>query len=65
MTSSSSPVLERGLDTMLLVYSLLHGHLAAALCQQFLATYAGWFTFPLVLLPSRLSRPLQAWRMEL
>ena len=53
MISSSSPALERGLDTMLLVYSLLQGHPAAAPCQQFLATFSGWFTSPPVLFEAR------------
>src|SRR5262245_23037599 len=50
MTSSSSPVLERGLDTAILVYSLLQGHPAAQPCEQFLRAHSGWFTSPLVLL---------------
>jgi predicted nucleic acid-binding protein len=53
MTSSSSPPVERGLDTMLLVYSVLQGHPAAAVCQQFLRTHAGWFTSPLVLFEAK------------
>ena len=48
MTSSSSAAPERGLDTMLLVYSLLQGHPAAGPCEQFLRAYSGWFTSPLV-----------------
>jgi predicted nucleic acid-binding protein len=53
MTSSSSRAVERGLDTMLLVYSLLQGHPAAGACQQFLSSYAGWFTSPLVLFEAK------------
>ena len=34
MISSSSPLLERGLDTMVLVYSLLQGHPALSACEQ-------------------------------
>ena len=49
MTSSSSPPLERGLDTMILVYSLLQGHPAEQPCEQFLRTHSGWFTSPFVL----------------
>src|SRR5438067_1179613 len=49
MTSSSSPALERGLDTMLLVYSVLQGHPAAVPCEQFLRAHTGWFTSTLVL----------------
>ena len=52
MTSSSSS-LERGLDTMILVYSLLQGHPAAATCEQFLRSQSGWFTSPLVLAEAR------------
>src|SRR5947209_20601413 len=50
MTSSSSPALERGLDTMLIVYSLLQGHPASATCQQFVAGRTGWFTSSFTLL---------------
>jgi predicted nucleic acid-binding protein len=53
MTSSSSPPLERGLDTMILVFSLLNGHPAAQPCEQFIRSYAGWFTSPLVLVEAR------------
>jgi hypothetical protein len=34
MISSSSPAMERGLGTMVLVYSLIQGHAAAAACEQ-------------------------------
>lgn len=53
MISSSSPPVERGLDTMLLVYSLLQGHPAALPCEQFIAARSGWFTSPLVLFEAR------------
>src|SRR5260370_41259458 len=53
MTSSSSPVLERGLDTMLLTYSLLPGHPASLPCEQFLRAHSGWFTSPLVLVEAK------------
>lgn len=49
MTSSSSPPLERGLDTMVIVYSLLQGHPAAPACEQLLRAHSGWFTSPFVL----------------
>ena len=52
MTSSSSQPVERGLDTMLLVYCVLQGHPGAAVSQQFLA-HAGWFTSPLVLFEAK------------
>jgi predicted nucleic acid-binding protein len=53
MTSSSSPTLERGLDTMILVYYLLQGHPAALPCEQFLRSHSGWFTSPLVLIEAK------------
>ena len=53
MTSSSSPALERGLDTMLLVYCTLQGHPAAPACEQFLRAHTGWFTSPLVLFEAK------------
>ena len=54
MTSSSSPALERGLDTMVVVYSLLHqSHPAALPCGHFLSTHSGWFTSPLVLFEAK------------
>src|SRR5436309_2297644 len=49
MTSSSSPPLERGLDTMLLVYGMLQGHPAGPVREQFLRAHSGWFTSPVVL----------------
>src|SRR6267378_7210334 len=53
MISSSSPPLERGLDTMVLVYSLLQGHPAALPSEQFLRAHSGWFTTPAVLFEAR------------
>lgn len=53
MTSSSSRALERGLDTMLLVYCTLQGHPAAPTCEQFLRAHTGWFTSPLVLFEAK------------
>ncbi len=44
MTSSSSHSPERGLDAMLIVYSLLQGHPASSTCEQFIRNHAGWFT---------------------
>ena len=49
MTSSTSPPLQGGLDTMLLVYILLPGHPACLPCEQFIRSHTGWFTSPLVL----------------
>jgi predicted nucleic acid-binding protein len=53
MTSSSSVPLERGLDTVVLVYSLLQGHPAALPAEQFLRARSGWFTSPLVLFEAK------------
>jgi len=53
MTSSSSPPLERGLDTMLLVYYFLQGHPACLPCERFLRGRSGWFTSPLVLIETK------------
>ncbi len=53
MTSSSSSPLEYGLDTMILVYSLLQGHPAMPACEQLLRAHTGWFTSPLVLFEAR------------
>jgi predicted nucleic acid-binding protein len=53
MTSSSSLPLERGLDTMILVYSLLQGHPAETACEQLLRAHAGWFTSPWVLFEAK------------
>jgi predicted nucleic acid-binding protein len=53
MISSPSPALERGLDTMIVVYSLLHGHPASTPCEHFLRSHSGWFTSPLVLIEAR------------
>jgi hypothetical protein len=69
MTSSSSPPLQYGLDTMILVYSLLQGHPAATACEQLLRAHAGWFTSPWVLFEAhvppkglpRVLRRVQLW----
>ncbi len=53
MISSSEPNLERGLDAVLLVYSLLERHPAAAVCEQFIRTRTGWFTTALTLLETK------------
>jgi predicted nucleic acid-binding protein len=53
MISSSNPPLERGLDTMLIVYSLLQGHPAATACEQFIRSQTGWFTTPLAIFEAK------------
>ena len=52
-TSSSSPAVERGLDSMLLVYSLLEGHPGSSACAQFIANRTGWFTSVLTILEAK------------
>jgi predicted nucleic acid-binding protein len=53
MISSSSRPLDRGLDTMILVYGLLQGHPATTACEQLLRNHGGWFTSPLVLFEAK------------
>jgi predicted nucleic acid-binding protein len=53
MISSSSRPLDRGLDTMVLVYSLLQGHPATTACEQMLRSHTSWFTSTLVLLEAK------------
>src|SRR5438045_64765 len=53
MTSSSNPPLERGLDTMLIVYSLLQGHPASIPCEQFIRGSTGWFTSAVALFEAK------------
>lgn len=53
MTSSSNQPLERGLDAVIMVYSLLDGHPASAACEQFIRTHSGWFTTTLTLLETK------------
>lgn len=49
MTSSSNLKIERGLDTIIIVYSLLDNHPASTPCEQFIRTRTGWFTTTLIL----------------
>jgi predicted nucleic acid-binding protein len=53
MISSSNPPLERGLDTMVLVYSLLQGHPALVACEQLVRSHSGWFTSSWVLFEAK------------
>ena len=53
MTSSSNQPLERGLDAVIMVYSLLDGHPASATCERFIRTHSGWFTTALTLLETK------------
>ncbi len=52
MIASTDPI-ERGLDTMLIVYSLLADHPASAVCEQFLRQRTGWFITPFILLETK------------
>jgi len=42
--------LERALDAMVLVYALLEGHPASAVCERVIRERSGWFTTALTLL---------------
>jgi predicted nucleic acid-binding protein len=53
MTSSSDLRTERGLDAMLIVYSLLNDHPASLACERFIRNMPGWFTTVLTLLEAR------------
>lgn len=50
MTSSSDPTVERGLDAMVIVYSLLDAHPASVICEQFIRSRTGWFTTAVTLM---------------
>ena len=43
------PKIERGLDAMIIVYSLLDNHPASNVCERFIRTRPGWFTTTLTL----------------
>jgi len=47
-TSSSSP--QRGLDAGPIIYSLLSGHPASAICEIYIRGHSGWFTTAVTLL---------------
>jgi predicted nucleic acid-binding protein len=53
MISSSSPVPARGVDTMVLVYSLLQGHPALPACEQLLRAHSNWFTSSWILFEAK------------
>lgn len=46
MTSYENLGLERGLDTMFMVYSLLDGHPASTACEQVITSRHGWISTP-------------------
>ena len=53
MTLSSDQFAQRGLDVMLIVYSLLDDHPASAVCEAFIRERANWFTTTLTLKKDR------------
>ena len=53
MTLSSDQVASRGLDAMLIVYSLLDDHPASAACESFIRDHTNWFTTALTLLEAK------------
>lgn len=42
--------LERGLDTMFMMYSLLDRHPASTACEQFITSHQGWVSTPLLVI---------------
>ena len=53
MTLSSDQFASRGLDAMLVVYSLLDDHPASAACESFIRDHTNWFTTTLTLLEAK------------
>ena len=53
MTLSSDQSAPRGLDAMLIVYSLLGNHPASDVCEAFIRECASWFTTTLTLLEAK------------
>ncbi len=53
MTLFSDQTTPRGLDAMLIVYSLLDGHPASAACESFIRDHSSWFTTTLTLLEAK------------
>ncbi len=53
MTLSSDQFASRGLDAMLIVYSLLDDHPASAACESFIRDHTNWFTTTLTLLEAK------------
>ncbi len=44
LQATSSSLLQRGLDAVSIVYSLLSGHPASAVCESYLRNHSGWLT---------------------
>ena len=53
MTLSSDQSAPRGLDAMLIVYSLLDNNPASTVCESFIRERASWFTTTLTLLEAK------------
>ncbi len=53
MTLSSDQIALRGLDAMLIVYSLLADHPASAVCESFIREHTHWLTTTLTLLEAK------------
>ena len=53
MTLSFDQSAPRGLDAMLIVYSLLDDHPASAACESFIRDHTNWFTTALTLFEAR------------
>ncbi len=53
MTLSSEQFAGRGLDAMLIVYSLLDDHPASDVCESFIRNHVNWFTTTLTLLEAQ------------
>ncbi|RKU32419.1 hypothetical protein C6496_24020 [Candidatus Poribacteria bacterium] len=53
MTSSSDQTAPRGLDAMLIVYSLLDNHPASTVCESFIRERTDWITTTLTLLEAK------------
>ena len=53
MTLSSDQFASRGLDAMLIIYSLLDDHPASAVCESFIRDHTNWFTTTLTLLEAK------------
>ena len=53
MTLSSDQFASRGLDAMLIIYSLLDDHPASAACESFIRDRTHWFTTTLTLLEAK------------
>jgi predicted nucleic acid-binding protein len=48
-----SQKIERGLDAVIIIYSLLDNHPASGLCEDFIKDKTGWFTTPFTLFEAK------------